>query len=107
MQEINITIEDAEKRVRLAELVREMEANAGFKELILEGYFKENASRLVMLKADKEFQTEDKQNAIDKDILGISVLGEFLRNLKIIGDMAKESLTDHEATRESIRRESM
>ena len=107
MNEINVTIGEAEKQVHLASLVRKLEQNKDFRELILEGYFRDNASRLVMLKADKEFQTEDKQKSIDKDILGISVFGDFLRTVKIMGDMAQEAMEAHERTREDILAEAV
>jgi hypothetical protein len=105
MQEIEIDIEDARKAIRLGELVEKLENNPEFVELVLQGYFRDDAARAVMLKADKEFQSEDKQQRLDRDILGISVFGEYLRTKKILGIMAADALREHESTREDIIKE--
>ena len=105
MQEIEITIEEAKRAIYLGELVTKLQLNPDFKELVTEGYFKEDAARVVMLKADKEFQTPEKQSKLDNDILGISVFGEYLRTKKVLGNMAKDSLREHEQTREAIAQE--
>jgi|TARA_B110000908_G_C10045964_1_gene354022 hypothetical protein len=107
MQEIEITIEDAKKAIYLGDLVTKLESNPDFKELIIDGYFKEDAARVVMLKADKEFQSLAQQDKLDKDIMGISVFGEYLRTKKILGLMAQESLREHEDTRQAIVQENI
>ena len=105
LQEIDITIEDAYKAIELGKMVSELESNPLFKGLITEHYFKDNAARLVMLKADPAFQTQEKQDKLNNDMLGISVLGEFLRDKKLLGLMAKDSIEADERTREELREE--
>lgn len=105
IQEVEITIEQAREVIRKGELVEELENNPVFKELILEGYFRDEASRLVMLKADESMQEPVKQATIDKDILGVSVLGSWLRNQKLLANMARSSLNAHEATLVELREE--
>lgn len=103
--EIEITIEQARQTIRKGELIRELESYPAFKELIIDGYFRDEASRLVMLKADKEFEPAEKQAKLDRDILGISVLGEYLRTQKLLGSMAEDSLDQHENTLVELREE--
>jgi len=107
IQEIEISIEDAKKAIRMGELVDRLEKNEDFKELILEGYFKEDASRIVMLKADKTFQTPEKQSKIDKDLLGISVFADYLRTKKILAINLVDSLREHELTHQELLQETI
>ncbi len=106
-QEIEMDIETAKHKIRLGELVTKLESNPEFIELVLEGYFKNDASRLVMLKADANFQSPEKQYKLDKDIMGISVFGEYLRTQKVMGDMAKESMKEYEISQVAILQEEM
>ena len=107
MQEIQIDIEDAKKAIRLGELVTRLENEPDFIELITEGYFRDDAARVVMLKADKEFQTADKQEKLDRDIMGISVFGEYLRTKKLLGIMAQDAMAEYEETQAELRKESI
>jgi len=105
MREIEVTIDEVKHVIHIGELVQQLEDTPVFKELITDGYFKTEAARLVMLKADPTMQTPEKQAGLEKDMLGISVLGEFLRNRKMLARMAQDSLEAHERTREELRAE--
>ena len=105
LQEIEVTIEEAEAQVRRGLLVEKLEQDPDFRSLVLEGYFRDDAARVVMLLADKEHQSVERQTALHADLLGISTFGEYLRAQKILGHMAKESLDAHKMTREDIRNE--
>jgi hypothetical protein len=107
MQEIEIDIEDARKTIELGEIVKRLEATDDFRTLVLEGYFRDDAARVVMLKSDPEFQTDERQYKLDRDILGISVFGEYLRTKKMLGTMAQEAMESHEQTREELIQESV
>lgn len=102
LQEIEVTIEEALAQVRRGELVLSLEKNPEFRELVLEGYFRDDAARVVMLLADKEHQSAERQTALHSDLVGISTFGEYLRAQKILGNMAAESIEQHKATREDI-----
>ena len=105
MQEIEIDIEDAKKAIHLGELVTKLESNPDFIELVIEGYFRDDASRVVMLKADKEFQSSEKQDKLDNDIMGISVFADYLRTKKLLGVMAADAIRESETTREEMLQE--
>lgn len=105
MQEIEITIEEAKAKIARRDLVLRLQENPDFKELITEGYFRDEAARVVMLKADENFQEPEKQKKLDDNILGISILGEWLRTQILLGNMAEDSLEAHENTREELRAE--
>jgi len=107
IQEIEIEIEEAIKKVRLGQLVTKFQADPEFIELVTEGYFRDDAARLVMLKADKSFQTPEKQAKLDADMLGISVFGEYLRTKRITGIMAADAIKQNELTREELIRGSV
>lgn len=107
MQEIEIDIEYARKTIELGEIVKRLELNDDFRTLVIEGYFRDDAARVVMLKADPEFQTDERQCKLDKDILGIAVFGEYLRTKKLLGTMAQEAIKADELTREELIQEGL
>lgn len=107
MQEVEISIETARKIIRKGELIEKLEKDPLFVELITEGYFRDEAARLVMLKADKNFASEKQQQTLDNSILGISVLGEYLRTQKLLASMAQDSLEADENTLVELRQEAV
>ena len=107
MQEIEIDIDEARKAIELGEIVTRLEKHPDFRTLVIEGYFRDDAARIVMLKADPEFISEERQGKLDRDILGISVFGEYLRTKKVLGTMAQQAIYQHEQTREELIQESV
>lgn len=54
-----------------------LRSNRDFNKLIVEGYLKDEAVRLVHLKADPNMQSAESQTSIDRDIAAIGVLNQF------------------------------
>ena len=107
IQEIEVELEVAKKAIRLGQLVTSLEKNEEFIELFTEGYFKEEAARVVMLKADPTFSSDEKQAKLDKDILGISVLGEYLRAKKLLGLAMEDAMREKEDTKAELLQEAV
>ncbi len=102
MEQVEVSIEKAREGIRRLGRLNKLTANTDFKELILEGYFEQEASRLVLLKASPNMQDDAAQKAI---ILAIDSIGHFRQHLYTImhvGRMAQKALADDEETREQL-----
>ncbi len=97
MQEIEVTIEETKAQILRGERVKRLRENEDFKALILEGYFKEEAARLVLLKADPEMVDEknDRASKIEKSLIGISEFNAYLNTQVILGNQAELALEAH------------
>ena len=71
IQQIEISLEHAEKYVQTARDLDELYKNPLFKKIILDIYFKTEPVRLVMLKSDISMQSEEDQISLDHSIRGI------------------------------------
>lgn len=92
LDEVNASIADLDALGRL-------EANADFKRLFIEGYFKDEAVRLVMAKADPSLQEPEAQAAILRDIDGIGSLRGYLGGLRLKARMAEKAKADYLASK--------
>ena len=107
IEQIELNIEDAKQIVSRKRAVESLLKNASFKKVITEGYFKEEASRLVLLKADMNYQTEESQKQIDNSIIAIGYLRQYLSSLIQLGTMAENSIASDEATLEELHSEQL
>lgn len=64
-------------QVELGLALDKLRVNRDFNKLIVEGYLKDEAIRLVHLKADPNMQAPEQQAGIDRDIAAIGVLNQF------------------------------
>ncbi|MGV8863298.1 MAG: hypothetical protein ACOH2T_19290 [Pseudomonas sp.] len=103
IQYAEVTLEEAKKTVALAESVRRLGKNADFKKVIINGYFKDEAARLVMLLAER-MPAEDKQT-IQDSIEGIGQLYQYLLGVEQMGLQALKSIEDHEEELALLRAE--
>ena len=76
-----------------------------FKEVIDEGYFKEEAARLVMAKSSN--LNADQMKIIDNMQYGIGALANFLESVMRRGAEMDTALGEHEQTREEILAEGL
>ena len=109
VQEINIEINEAREWVERAEALERLSDNEDFKLLISEGYFKEEAARIVGLKADPQFIFAGKEQMKFLNVLetGVGALQQYFRQIRMQGRAATESLSDMEDTREEIYQEAL
>ena len=105
LEAIEISIEDAKKAIDLRESLEKLSANPDFKKIMLDGYFKEECIRLVLVKADYEMRDEDSQTQITKSIDAIGHTQTYLRTIMLRGSMAARNLKGDEKTREELQDE--
>lgn len=106
IQEIELSIREAQKIVDLGAAVERLANNRDFKKVVSETYFEREAIRLVHLKANPAMQTAEHQAAIEKEMSAIGAFHQYLRNLQVQAEMAKRAIADGESLREEIIAES-
>jgi hypothetical protein len=102
LDQIEIELEEAKKKVKDMEAMDRLKQNKDFKDIFMEGYFKDAASHLVLLKALPEMQEEQHQVSIVKRMDAIGHLREHIRGIYQMGRAAKNSLNEMEETRVEI-----
>ena len=106
-EELEITIEQARETVALRDALRRLHSNRDFKKVIKEGYFVNDASRVVLLKADPEMESSNSQASIERAIIGIGQLGQYFAKTEALGNMAERAITDNQETLEEIAAEEL
>ena len=96
-QAIELSLAQANASIKKMKDFIKLTENDLFKELITEGYFETEASRLVMLKGEPSMQEDKHQAAITKAIDGIGSFRQFLRVIIHEGNMALKAKEDSEA----------
>lgn len=102
IQEIELSIKEAQKIVDLGAAVQRLASNRDFKKVVMEMYFEKEAVRLVHLKANPAMQDKERQEAIIKEMDAIGSFYQFLRTLEIQAEMARRAIDDGESLREEI-----
>ena len=107
VENIEISINHAIKHVNKMNNVLNLSKNRDFIEAIEKGYFEEEASRLVLLKADPNLQKPEDQASIIRSIDAIGHFRQYLHTVIQLGRMMERSIKDSEDTREEILAESL
>ena len=107
LHEIELNIEVAKKFVATGKALERLTDNEDFITIIRNGYFKEEAARLVMLKAEPAMEDEGHQKAVTKAIDAIGSLFQYFRRLEVAGEQANVAIQENQATREEILEEDM
>ena len=107
LEHIEISIEQAKKLIDNKNALIRLTDNPDFKLLVLEGYFKEEASRLVLLKADPEMQKDTEMKSIEKSIDAIGYVRLYFRTIMQLGSRAEQDLLGSEQTREELLAEQL
>ena len=102
VQQIELNIQRAKEFVEFGNAVERLRSNRDFKTVIGNGYFKEEAIRLVHLKADPIMQTADKQADIVKQIDAIGALVSFFGVAEHRAAMASKAIEADEEARDEL-----
>lgn len=105
LQQIELTEQEAKATVELSKALDRLSNNRDFKKVILEGYFKEEAIRLVMAKGNPSCQTPDIQAAILRDIDAIGSFRQYLGQIQYAAMQAAKALEDCAEHREALEAE--
>lgn len=102
--ELDQSIADNTKLVELAKALSRLESNRDFKKIIGEGYFTQEAVRLVHAKADPAFGTPERQASIIRQMDSIGNLADYFRTVRSQGEIAQKSVDDAYIDRAEIVR---
>lgn len=95
IQEIEISLEQAKHTVALGDAYARLKANPDFRLLIQEEYCVQEASRLTMLTAERNFDEKRKQDVLAA-IRGIGEFRQFLMLMEMQADLARDAVRDAE-----------
>ena len=91
----------------LGDALARLRGNRDFKKVILEGFFEQEAVRLVHLKADSNMQSPESQKSILTQLDAIGTLAQYLRTVDMRANLAKKSIEYDEQTLEEIAAEEL
>jgi hypothetical protein len=100
IEQVDIQIESAHKMRKLRDSCVKLMDSQYFKDVIDQGYFKEEAARLVMAKSSN--LTAEQMNLIDNMQYGVGALANYLEAVMRRGTEMDTALKEHEETREEI-----
>lgn len=101
IETIELSIEEAKKIVAKRDMALKLAGNREFKKLVLEGYLKDEAARLVGISADAS--VKEHWGDIHSAINGISHFQQYMRTIKQMGDIAERELAEQVDTLEELR----
>lgn len=104
IQQVEVSLEEAQRIVAFGEALRRLENNRDFQAVILDGYFKTEAARLVMLTAEINFKPEQKE-AIHAGIRGIAELRQYFLARRAEAEMAAKEIGDYKEELDALREE--
>lgn len=102
IQQLETNIQQDKKLVELGASLERLRSNRDFKKVILEGYFEQEAVRLVHLKADPNMQSADSQKSIVSQMDAIGSLAQYFYALQARSSMANKSLEANVEMRDEI-----
>ena len=105
VQQITIDLENAKEQVALGNSVTRLMKNKDFKRVILDGLFKNEAVRLVLLKGDPSMQSDQDQKGLLQQMDAIGSLRQYLYATEVLGKRAEGAIEDYEQELETIRNE--
>ena len=100
IEQVEIQIEMANKLRKMRDNCVKLTNSESFKDVITEGYFKEEAARLVMAKSSN--LTADQMKLIDNMQYGIGALANYIESVMRRGAEMDQAIGEHEETREEI-----
>lgn len=106
IQQVEIDIDHARKAIKKMEALDRLYRNKDFQEVVAEGYFKDEASRLVLLKGDVNINDESERHC-EKMINGIGCLRAYFQMVNHFGSQAQAAMEDYENTREELLQEQL
>lgn len=105
IEAIERSIKQHKATVDLGAALERLRANKDFKKIIVEGYFENEAVRLVHLKADPSMQSAESRRSIEQQMDAIGALNQYLNLLASHAALAQKQIEVDEAYRDEILEE--
>lgn len=102
IQQVEVSLEHAKKTLALSDALRRLESNRDFQQVILQGFFVDEAARLVGLTAEPNLP-DKARDAVWHNIRAIGELRQYFIAKHNLGEMARKSIGDFEEHLDEIR----
>lgn len=104
IQQVEVSLEHAEQVAAFGEALNRLENNRDFQTVILDGYFQNEASRLVMLTGEMNLKPEQRE-AVYAGIRGIAELRQFFLVRRAQAQMAEKEIGEYKEELDALREE--
>lgn len=105
VQKIQITLDEAKKKVKLGEALERLERNKDFKLVFDEEFFKQESLRQVSLLSCPAHQEPHKQASIIADMRASATVQAFFRLIQRNAEHAEVAIMDNEEQLANMRRD--
>jgi|TARA_B110000914_G_scaffold187462_1_gene171957 hypothetical protein len=105
VEEIQVDIDEAKATIEMMDSLNRLGKNKDFEKIINDGYFKEEAYRLVHLKAAPAMQAPERQEALLKAIDAIGALQQHFHMIYVMGQQAQDALQQADIALEEMAME--
>ena len=102
VQAIEREIQHSKELIELGKGLERLRSNRDFKKIVVEGYLEQECVRLVLLKADQNMQSADKQASIVKQMDAIGSLHQYFQTVLVKASMAEKSVASDEYERDLL-----
>jgi len=100
---IRADIKKGKVQIKRAEALKRLLKNKDFKSIFLDHFIHDQSVFLVQQKAQPHLQSEEEQKDLDTQIMSISHISLFLREIEAMGLQAKNSIKNHELELDNCR----
>lgn len=104
IEDIELSIEQARRMVKLGQMAQNLAVNKDFKELVIDGYFRDEAARMTHLYADPNISEEIRAH-VHRDIVGPGAFKRYLSGIVQMGNAAAREILEAEETLVEVRQE--
>lgn len=98
---VEATLEHDRIAVRKHEKLKKLLSNREFRAIVEEGYFKEEAARLVLMIGDPS--AKHVRDEIQNALTGISYFNQYLRGIQQLGEVARNQIPENEELLDELR----
>jgi len=102
IETVELSIEVAEEAIKRGKQAKALAKNKDFKELVLDGYFQDEAARLVHLVSHPTTKDE-MRTTVQRDIDGVGAFKRYLQTIVMFGEQAELALEADKQTLEEMR----
>lgn len=105
VKEIEKQIQQAKEQVELGKSLERLRSNRDFVNVVVNNYLQQECIRLVLLKADPNLQSIDKQASIVKQMDAIGMLDRYFSTIYQLAVLAEKDLLAAEQEHELLMTE--
>lgn len=104
IEKLEMSLEVARDVARKGRLALSLADVPAFKELVLDGYFRDEAARLARISSDPRWDEEQRANIL-RDMSGVGAFQRYLQQITRLGDQAEREIETFEDTLNEMRAE--